>query len=29
MVGWLALNVPFQHKYGYVRHDQVVMAVVN
>ena len=29
MVGWLALNVHFQHKYGYIRDDQVVMAVVN
>ena len=21
MVGWLEFNVPFQHKYGYIRDD--------
>jgi len=24
MVGWLEFNVPFQHKYGYIRDDETV-----
>jgi len=23
LVGWLEFNVPFQHKYGYIRHDTI------
>jgi len=23
MVGWLEFNVPFQHKYGYIRDERV------
>jgi len=24
-VGWLEFNVPFQHKYGYIRDDNTVI----
>jgi len=23
LVGWLEFNVPFQHKYGYIRYDDI------
>ena len=23
VVGWLEFNVPFQHKYGYTRHEEM------
>jgi len=22
LVGWLEFNIPFQHKYGYIRHER-------
>ena len=27
MVGWLEFNVPFQHKYGYIRDEMVAHGV--
>jgi len=28
MVGWLEFNVPFQHKYGYIRDDKLAYNVI-
>ena len=28
LVGWLELNVPFQHKYGYIRDESVSGIVI-
>jgi len=25
LVGWLEFNVPFQHKYGYIRDDHLAL----
>jgi len=27
LVGWLEFNVPFQHKYGYIRDETVVVGL--
>jgi len=27
MVGWLKFNVPFQHKYGYIRDDHSLLDI--
>jgi len=24
LIGWLEFNVPFQHKYGYIRDDLII-----
>jgi len=29
LVGWLEFNVPFQHKYGYIRDDQQPLLEAN
>jgi len=26
MVGWLEFNVPFQHKYGYIRDEHMMVS---
>jgi len=28
LVGWMELNVPFQHKYGYIRDETKCLLVI-